>query len=257
MTIGTLTGPLQAQNGLVSATTSIGVKYGGTGLTSNAAYGQLLLGQTNGTYALTATSSLGLLGSGFTNWKVVSGYLTPTTTMGIITLASSTIQYLNSASSTLGTTLITGNATTSGALYIGGSTTTAANGIQLSAGCFRNPAGTCVGGGKESTYVVAAQNSTNKAYADYVAAGAGAETAINTALQAAYAGGRGGKVYLMEGDYYLSTGAGDKIQMATSTSLIGAGQSTVIHIASSTNATANAIVANTLSYITIAHFFIY
>ncbi|KKU81396.1 MAG: Periplasmic copper-binding protein, partial [Parcubacteria group bacterium GW2011_GWA2_47_8] len=78
----------------------------------------------------------------------------------------------------------------------------------------------------------------------------------NTALQAAYAGGRGGKVYLMEGDYYLSTGAGDKIQMATSTSLIGAGQSTVIHIASSTNATANAIAANTLSYITIADLFI-
>ena len=37
---------------------------GGTGLTSAPAYGQLLLGQSNGTYALVATSSLGIGGSG-------------------------------------------------------------------------------------------------------------------------------------------------------------------------------------------------
>ena len=60
--IGSLNGPLQANNGLVSATTSIGVLYGGTGLSTVPSYGQLLMGQANGTYALVATSSLGIAG---------------------------------------------------------------------------------------------------------------------------------------------------------------------------------------------------
>ncbi len=58
-----LNGPLQANAGLVSATTSIGVLYGGTGLTSAPSYGQLLLGNSSSGYTLSATSSLGLLGS--------------------------------------------------------------------------------------------------------------------------------------------------------------------------------------------------
>ncbi len=59
----TLTGSLQALNGIVSASSTISVAYGGTGLSVSPSYGQLLLGQSNGLYALTATSSLGLLGS--------------------------------------------------------------------------------------------------------------------------------------------------------------------------------------------------
>ncbi|MES2995127.1 MAG: hypothetical protein V4681_03795, partial [Patescibacteria group bacterium] len=59
LTIGSLTGPLQALNGVVSATTSIGVLYGGTGLTSAPSYGQVLVGNGSGGYTLTATSSLG------------------------------------------------------------------------------------------------------------------------------------------------------------------------------------------------------
>nr|MDQ3009006.1 hypothetical protein [bacterium] len=66
LTIGTLNGPLQANNGVVSATTSIGVLYGGTGLSSAPTYGQLLVGNVLGGYTLTATSSLGL-GSGTVN----------------------------------------------------------------------------------------------------------------------------------------------------------------------------------------------
>ncbi len=66
LTLGTLNGPLQANNGAVSATSSIGVLYGGTGLTSSPAYGQLLLGNASGGYALTATSSLGLTSSQWT-----------------------------------------------------------------------------------------------------------------------------------------------------------------------------------------------
>jgi uncharacterized protein YjiK len=60
LTIGSLNGPLQANNGVVSATTSVGVLYGGTGLSSAPSYGQLLLGNASGGYTLTATSSLGL-----------------------------------------------------------------------------------------------------------------------------------------------------------------------------------------------------
>ncbi|MEN9913127.1 MAG: hypothetical protein RLY66_535, partial [Candidatus Parcubacteria bacterium] len=63
LTVGSLNGPLQANNGVVSATSSIGVLYGGTGLTTAPSYGQLLLGNSTGGYTLTATSSLGLLSS--------------------------------------------------------------------------------------------------------------------------------------------------------------------------------------------------
>ena len=60
-TLSNLDGPLQASNGLVSATTSVGVLYGGTGLTNAPTYGQLLVGDGNGAYVLSATSTLGLL----------------------------------------------------------------------------------------------------------------------------------------------------------------------------------------------------
>ncbi len=60
LTLGSLNGPLQSISGVVSATTSISVVYGGTGLSTAPAYGQLLLGNSSGGYTLTATSSLGL-----------------------------------------------------------------------------------------------------------------------------------------------------------------------------------------------------
>ena len=58
--IGSLNGPLDARNGVVGATTSIGVLYGGTGLTSAPTFGQILVGNASSGYTLTATSSLGL-----------------------------------------------------------------------------------------------------------------------------------------------------------------------------------------------------
>jgi hypothetical protein len=58
LSLGSLNGPLQANNGAVSATTSIGVHYGGTGLTTAPTLGQLLVGNSTGGYALTSTSSL-------------------------------------------------------------------------------------------------------------------------------------------------------------------------------------------------------
>jgi len=56
-------GPLSAANGLVVPTTTIHVVYGGTGLTTAPSYGQVLMGNSSSGYSLTATSSLGLLGS--------------------------------------------------------------------------------------------------------------------------------------------------------------------------------------------------
>ena len=79
--LGALNGPLQANGGAVSATTSIGVLYGGTGLASAPGLGNLLVGNSNGGYTLTGTSSLGLpqfsdLSSYLTSAVAASTYLT-------------------------------------------------------------------------------------------------------------------------------------------------------------------------------------
>jgi hypothetical protein len=62
LTLGSLNGPLHANGGVLSATTSVGVLYGGTGLVSAPTYGQMLVGNSSGGYSLTATSSLGIAG---------------------------------------------------------------------------------------------------------------------------------------------------------------------------------------------------
>jgi len=61
---GNPNGPLDARNGLVGATTSIGVSLGGTGLTGAPSYGQMLVGNSFGGYNLVATSSLGIISGG-------------------------------------------------------------------------------------------------------------------------------------------------------------------------------------------------
>ncbi len=61
-----LNGPLQAVNGLVSATSTLSIAYGGTGLSTAPTYGQLLVGNSSGGYTLTATSSLGIPSSQWT-----------------------------------------------------------------------------------------------------------------------------------------------------------------------------------------------
>jgi len=115
---GTPNGPLHANNGLVAATTSIGVLYGGTGLITAPTFGQLLLGNSSGGYTLTATSSLGL---------PTFAYLFPsnaTSTLltfsgGLLSTASTTI---GNGTQTTGLT-ISGGATTTGNLLVLGSTT--------------------------------------------------------------------------------------------------------------------------------------
>ena len=68
-TIGTLVAASNlASVGTVTTGTwnaaAIGIPYGGTGLSAAPSYGQLLIGQSNGTYALVSTSSLGISGGG-------------------------------------------------------------------------------------------------------------------------------------------------------------------------------------------------
>ena len=112
---GSLNGPLHANAGVVGATTSIGVLYGGTGLTSAPTFGQLLVGNASGGYTLTATTSLGL---------PTFGYLFPsnaTSTLltfngGLLSLASSTI---GAGGQTTGLTISGGATTTGNAYFVG------------------------------------------------------------------------------------------------------------------------------------------
>jgi parallel beta-helix repeat protein len=70
--------------------------------------------------------------------------------------------------------------------------------------------------------------------ADYVADGTGDQTEINAALTAA----AGGKVYLIEGTYYISAA----ISIANNTTLAGAGSGTIIAIPNAQNGTYSMIV---------------
>ena len=58
-----LNGILQSVGGVVSASTTSQPVFGGTGTSTAPSYGQVLLGNYNGTYSLVATSSLGILGA--------------------------------------------------------------------------------------------------------------------------------------------------------------------------------------------------
>ncbi len=122
LTLTGLNGPLDARNGVVSATTSIGVLYGGTGLTAAPTFGQMLVGNASGGYTLTATSSLGL---------PTFAYLFPNnaTTTGLGIYASSTI----GSGTQAGGLTISGGATTTGLLAVlGAGTSTFAGGLQAS-----------------------------------------------------------------------------------------------------------------------------
>jgi hypothetical protein len=75
-----LNGPLQVNGGVVSATTSIGTIYGGTGIAVAPTYGQVLVGNSSGGYTLTSTSSLGIISGGGTLTALGSGYSTTSDT---------------------------------------------------------------------------------------------------------------------------------------------------------------------------------
>jgi hypothetical protein len=115
-----LNGPLQANAGVVSATTSVGVLYGGTGLTSIAS-SSLLLGNALGGYTAYATSSLGIL-SATTSMTIAQTYGTAQT--GNIWLGTTTGATNNGLTTGIYITNTNGsfafNATTSGILTAAG-----------------------------------------------------------------------------------------------------------------------------------------
>lgn len=98
LTIASLNGPLQANNGVVSATTSVGVLYGGTGLTSAPSFGNILVGNALGGYTLTSTSSLGIPPSATStgSWRNQTGTVASVNTY--TPSASSTLMIAISAS---------------------------------------------------------------------------------------------------------------------------------------------------------------
>ncbi len=141
--LGTLNGPLQANNGIVSATTSVGVLYGGTGLTSYTS-GDTLYADANGNLAKLPKSSNGLvlkLVGGFPSWQSdlttgggggATAWSTSTNNMLIYPTDTSNVLVLGaSATSTTGNlfevfggnSLFGGNIKVSGELLVTSSTT--------------------------------------------------------------------------------------------------------------------------------------
>jgi hypothetical protein len=137
LTLGTFNGPLQANGGLVSATTSVGVLYGGTGLTSTPSFGQILRGTGTG-YALVATSTLGVDLSDTLGTLVVVRGGTGATSFNQGWVFSFGNGNALSASTSPTVNYITATSTTA--------TSTFANGINITGGCFAKN-GVCVGGG--------------------------------------------------------------------------------------------------------------
>ncbi|MEK7627918.1 MAG: hypothetical protein AAB421_00660 [Patescibacteria group bacterium] len=91
LTLSGLNGPLDARNGVVGATTSVGVLYGGTGLTSAPSNGSILLGNSSGGYSISATSSLGIALADTTGTLAVARGGTGATTLSdLITLGTHT-----------------------------------------------------------------------------------------------------------------------------------------------------------------------
>jgi hypothetical protein len=155
LTVGNLTGPLQATNGTVSATSSVGVTYGGTGLTTGPTYGKILIGNSVGGYTLSATSSLEIavgslvgttdnLAEGtnnlyFTNARA-DARIDATTTLGSLTTApnlttvsTSLTGFLKSTAGALSTSLINLTSDITGILPVAnggtGSSSFATNGV--------------------------------------------------------------------------------------------------------------------------------
>jgi hypothetical protein len=124
--LGSLTGPLQAISGVVSATSTLSPVYGGTGISTLPAYGQLLLGNATGGYTLTATSSLGLL-SGTAIGSGTQGQVPFYNGAGTALTATSSLFIAQSGSVGIGSTTpaqtlgLAGSAYITGGLGVGGS----------------------------------------------------------------------------------------------------------------------------------------
>ncbi len=188
----TITNPT-ITGGSVTATAfsgTLAVSQGGTGVTTAPSYGQLLVGNGDGGYTLTATSSLGLGGSGAN-----TGVANTWSALQLFSAGASSTQFSVLGPlyvGTTGTTTISGTATSTFAagiqttyLNITGTaaTSTAANGFNLSAGCFAVN-GTCITGGGGGASL-SAQNT----WTALQLFGAGASSTNLSNFGAAYFGG--------------------------------------------------------------------
>jgi len=111
---GTISGAT-ISGGSVTATAfsgTLGISSGGTGTSTSPSYGQVLLGQSDGSYNLVATSSLGITGGGGGSggdsfaWSLTGYGVSTSTTLGF------TNGFLSSASSTISDLFVTRSTTT-------------------------------------------------------------------------------------------------------------------------------------------------
>ena len=112
-TIGSLTGPLQAVAGVVSATSTMSVGYGGTGLSTAPTYGQMLVGNSSGGYTLMATSSLNIEVSSFSGTLGISQGGTNATSQ-----TTNGVTYFNGTSITSGSNLTTDGSSLTATGYV-------------------------------------------------------------------------------------------------------------------------------------------
>jgi len=167
ITGGTISGAT-ITGGSVTATSfsgTLGIGSGGTGTSTAPSYGQVLLGQSDGTYDLVATSSLGISG-GSSEWTDSGFYLQTGESSEAVVIGTTTVPVLTSllvtSTSTDTTTVLDvqdstgtsrlsvsgsgfGTTTVTGLTISGSATSTSNVGINLTGGCF-SVNGTCISG---------------------------------------------------------------------------------------------------------------
>lgn len=147
-TLGRVSGILKAVAGVVSnalvdlatdVTGILGVGSGGTGTSTTPTYGKVLVGNAAGGYDLLATSSLGIV-------SAVNDGAFSTTSADYYVGSSSTIPKTFSANIFSAIQTFSQGVTADSLSVTGSATSTFANGIQLSGGCFRDTSGQCITG---------------------------------------------------------------------------------------------------------------
>jgi hypothetical protein len=125
-----LNGPLQAINGLVSATSTLSIGYGGTGLSTAPAYGELLLGNASGGYTLTSTTSLGIASgwSALSDISLTKGYFVVGDDAGVAQATSSlflsSLGYLGIGTTTPSALLHVASSSPSSSMFVVSTSTT-------------------------------------------------------------------------------------------------------------------------------------
>ncbi len=138
LSLGNGNGPLQVNNGVVSATSSVGVLYGGTGTSTAPSYGQLLVGNALGGYDLLSTSSLGIVSGSSSGFSTTSANYWSSLGLGFSTTSANYWSSVNNFSGFSTTSadywLSSKNATTTSLAVTGAATSTFAGGLAINGG---------------------------------------------------------------------------------------------------------------------------